>query len=52
MEWISGLLQAETLSLIIPIIAIVGAFVVAALKAHHKHTERIEKIKRGFGPDC
>ncbi len=51
MEWLSSLLKAETLSLLIPIIAIVGAFSVAALRAHHRHQERIEKIKRGYNPD-
>jgi hypothetical protein len=51
MEWLETLLRPETLSLLIPIVAIVGAFSVAALKAHHRHQERIEKIKSGFNPD-
>lgn len=51
MEWFSQLLQAEVLSLLIPIAAIVGAFAVAAINAHHKHQERIEKIKQGFNPE-
>lgn len=51
MEWLSQFLQPEVLSLLIPIVAIVGAFAVAALNAHHKHQERIEKIKQGFNPD-
>ena len=51
MEWINTLLNPATLSLLIPIIIIIGAFSVAALKAHHKHQERIEKIKNGFDPD-
>ncbi|MEW6984023.1 hypothetical protein AAD001_15330 [Colwelliaceae bacterium 6471] len=51
MEWLETILRPETLSLLIPIIVIVGAFVIAALKAHHKHEERIEKIKHGFDPD-
>jgi len=51
MEWMNTLLNPGTLSLLIPIIAIIGAFAVAALKAHHKHQERIEKIKHGFDPD-
>lgn len=51
MEWLQQLLKAETLSLLIPIVAIVGAFAVAALKAHHRHAERIEKIKQGYDPD-
>ena len=51
MEWLNTLLQPETLSLLIPIIAIVGIFAIAGLKAHHKHNEQIEKIKQGFNPD-
>jgi len=51
MDWLKTLLQPETLSLLIPIVAIIGAFAVAALKAHHRHLERIEKIKNGFNPD-
>ncbi|WP_191321757.1 hypothetical protein [Colwellia sp. C1TZA3] len=48
MEWLNTLLQPETFALLI---AIVGAFSVAALKAHHRHQERIEKIKNGFNPE-
>ena len=51
MAWLEDLLNPATLSLLIPVVAIVGAFAVAALKAHHKHLERIEKIKHGFDPD-
>ena len=51
MEWIQTLLNPATLSLLIPIIAIIGGFSIAALKAHHKHQARIEKIKHGFDPD-
>jgi hypothetical protein len=52
MEWLESLLRPETLSLLIPIVAIVGAFSIAGLKAHHRHQERIEKIKHGFNPDA
>ena len=48
MEWLKALLDPATLSLLIPIVAIIGAFVIAALRAHHKHIERLEKIKQGF----
>jgi hypothetical protein len=51
MEWINTLLSPGTLSLLIPIIAIIAAFSIAGLKAHHKHQERIEKIKHGIDPD-
>ncbi|MFT5812622.1 MAG: hypothetical protein ACI9VT_000358 [Psychroserpens sp.] len=52
MEWLNTLLRPETLALLIPIVAIIGAFSVSALKAHHRHQERIEKIKNGFDPDA
>ncbi len=52
MEWLETLLRPETLSLLIPIVAIIGAFSIAGLKAHHRHQERIEKIKHGFNPDA
>jgi len=51
MEWLKEVLNPETLALLIPIVAIVGGFSIAAFKAHHKHVERIEKIKQGFDPD-
>jgi hypothetical protein len=51
MEWLETLLNPATLALLIPIVAIVGGFAMAALKAHHRHQERIEKIKNGFNPE-
>ncbi|WP_157470988.1 hypothetical protein [Colwellia sp. PAMC 20917] len=51
MGWLERLLNPATLALLIPIVAIVGAFSVNALKAHHRHQERIEKIKQGLDPD-
>lgn len=51
MDWLGKIFQVEVLSLLIPIIFIIGAFVVAAMNAHYKHQERIEKIKQGFNPD-
>lgn len=51
MEWLGVIFKPEVLSLLIPIVVIVGAFAVAALSAHYKHQERIEKIKQGFNPD-
>lgn len=51
MEWLDKIFRADVLALLIPIVAIVGAFSVAALKAHHRHQERIEKIKQGIDPD-
>jgi hypothetical protein len=51
MDWLQTIFNPATLSLLIPIIAIIGAFGVAALKAHHRHQERLEKIKNGLDPD-
>ena len=51
MDILSSLLDPGVLALLIPIIAIVGAFSVAGLKAHHRHQERLEKIKQGMDPD-
>ena len=51
MDWLNRLLTADVLSLLIPIVAIVGAFAIAGLKAHHRHQERIEKIKQGLNPN-
>ncbi|MGB1263403.1 MAG: hypothetical protein ACPG52_10865 [Cognaticolwellia sp.] len=52
MQWLETLLHPGTLALLIPIVAIVGGFAVAGLKAHHRHQERIEKIKNGIDPDA
>jgi hypothetical protein len=46
MGWLERLLNPATLALLIPIVAIVGAYSVNALKAHHRHQERIEKLSR------
>jgi hypothetical protein len=51
MGLIEMLLRPSTLALLIPIIAIIGGYSVSALKAHHRHQERIEKIKHGIDPD-
>lgn len=48
MEWLKEIFDPATLSLLIPVIAIVGIFAMAGLRAHHKHLERLEKIKQGF----
>ena len=52
MEWLETLLHPRTLALLIPIVAIVGSFAFVGLKAHHRHQERIEKIKNGVDPDA
>ena len=51
MEWFFHLLQPGTLALLIPILAIIGVFGNKALKAHHKHVERLAKINQGIDPD-
>ncbi len=51
MEWLGKIFQPEILSLLIPIIFIIAAFVYAAVNAHYRHVERIEKIKQGFNPE-
>ena len=51
MEWLERLLSTDTLAMLIPVVAIVGAFAIVALKAHHRHQERLERIKQGFDPD-
>lgn len=51
MDLLKSIFEPATLALLIPIVAIVGAFGVSAFKAHHRHVERIEKIKHGFDPD-
>jgi hypothetical protein len=51
MDWLKELLKPDTLALLIPIVAIIGGFGIAAFKAHHRHVERIEKIKQGLDPD-
>jgi hypothetical protein len=47
MDWLQDLLDPSTLIFLIPLAAIIGGFAVAALKAHHTHLERIEKIRQG-----
>ena len=51
MEWLSEFLRPEVLSLLIPIIIIVGIFCFTVVKAHNKHQARLEKIRQGFNPD-
>lgn len=51
MEWLSQLFRPEVLSLFIPIVVIIAVFFIVAMKSHHKHQERLEKIKQGSNPD-
>jgi hypothetical protein len=51
MDWLKSILEPGTLALLIPIVAIVGGIGLGALKAQHRHQERIEKIRQGMDPD-
>lgn len=52
MEALSSVLKPEVLSLLIPIVVIIAVFANKALKSHHQHTERMEKIRNGIDPDA
>ncbi|MEE9371708.1 MAG: hypothetical protein V3V00_01515 [Saprospiraceae bacterium] len=45
------LLQPEVVWVLIPLVAIIGAFVNKGLKANYKHKERLAKIEAGINPD-
>lgn len=51
MDWLETILLPETILLLILAVVVVFVFAMMALKAHHRHEERIEKIKHGFDPD-
>ena len=51
MEWLINLFEPEVLSLLVPIIVIIGGFVYAVINAHYRHQERLNKLKRGFMED-
>jgi hypothetical protein len=50
MEWLDALFSIETLALVIPVIVIIGVFVVATVKSHRKHLERIAEIENSYIP--
>lgn len=52
MQWITNIFQPQVLALLIPVIAIIAIFGNKALKAHHQHLERMEKIRNGIDPDA
>lgn len=45
------LLQPQVLIFLIPIVAIVGSFVIKAQKMSYEHEERLAKINAGMDPD-
>ncbi|KGJ89336.1 hypothetical protein [Thalassotalea sp. ND16A] len=52
MDWVAKIFQPQVLALLIPVIAIIAVFGNKALKAHHQHQERMEKIRNGIDPDA
>jgi hypothetical protein len=53
MERLQGLLSPELFSLLlilIPTLIIFAGFAYAAVRSHHKHLERLNKIKKDFLP--
>ncbi|WP_157726610.1 hypothetical protein [Thalassotalea crassostreae] len=52
MSWLSSVMRPEVLALLIPVIAVIAVFGNKALKSHHQHIERMEKIRNGIDPDA
>lgn len=50
MEWIKDL-DPRTIGVLIPVVAIVGGFTYAIIKAIIRHRERLAMIERGMHPD-
>lgn len=50
MDWVAQL-DSKVIAILIPIVGIVCGVGYAALKAHHAHLERMEKIRQGLDPD-
>ncbi len=50
MEWLSNFFTKELLSIVIPVVIIIGIFIYAARRAHLKHLERIRKIDETYDP--
>ncbi len=49
---LNKILQPEILVFLIPIVALIGGFVIAAIKMNYAHEERIAKINAGIDPDA
>ena len=45
------LLQPQVLVFLIPIVAIVGGYIIKSQKMNHAHEERLAKINAGLDPD-
>ncbi len=50
MEWLDALFSFETLAIVIPVIVIVGVFIVATVKSHRKHLKRIAEFENSYIP--
>ena len=51
MAWLERVISLHSLIMLIPVSLIVSVFAYAALKAHYKHIERLERIKQGLDTD-
>jgi len=51
MEILDKLLKPQIIGPLIGMVAVIGAFSVAGLKAYFSHQERIAKIQNGIDPD-
>ena len=52
MEALTKFLRPEIIGPMIGMVAVIGAFIVAGMKAYFNHQERIEKIRNGIDPDA
>ena len=52
MEILQAFLKPSIIGPLIGLVAVVGAFTVAGMKAYFSHQERIEKIRNGIDPDA
>lgn len=52
MDWLTQLLDADVLALLIPIVGTIGLFSYLGARAYFRHAERMEKIRNGVDPDA
>ncbi|MDP6096092.1 MAG: hypothetical protein QGG67_08925 [Gammaproteobacteria bacterium] len=52
MDWLTQLLDPGILAVLIPLVAIIGYFVLKGARAYFRHAERMEKIRNGIDPDA
>ena len=51
MEILESFLKPQIIGPMIGLFAVIGAFIVAGMKAYFSHQERLEKIRHGIDPD-